>query len=81
MNIYPNPNAGQFTFFAADMNCEKLIIEIVSVEGQVIMSTQYSNVQGNFTQEIDLNDFANGVYIMRVVTDGTVYTNRVIKQD
>jgi hypothetical protein len=81
MAIYPNPNAGQFTFTALDQNCLEMTIEIVTVEGQVIMSNKYDNVQGNFTQEIDLNDFANGVYIMRVTTDGSVYTNRVIKQD
>ena len=81
MTIYPNPNAGQFTFTALDQDSKEMTIEIVTVEGQVMMSDKHYNVQGNFTQEINLNDFANGVYIMRVTTDGSVYTNRVIKQD
>ncbi len=81
MTIYPNPNAGVFTFTAADQACNEMTIEIVTVEGQVIQSNKFSNVQGNFTQEIDMSGFANGVYIMRVTTDGAVYTNRVVKQD
>lgn len=81
MGIYPNPNAGKFVFTAADQHCASMTIELVTVEGQVILSDKHSNVQGNFTQEIDLNDFANGVYILRVTTDGAVYTNRVVKQD
>ena len=36
---------------------------------------------GNFVQEINLNEFANGTYIMRVITDGAVYTQRIVKQE
>ncbi len=81
MNIFPNPNTGRFTFFAADMNCAEMTIEITTVEGQTVYSNQYSNVQGNFTQEINMAEFANGVYFMRVTTDGAVYTQRVVKQE
>lgn len=81
MTIYPNPNAGSFTFSAADQNCAEMTIEIVTVEGQVIQTNKYNNVQGNFVQDVDMTEFANGVYIMRVTTDGAVYTNRVVKQD
>lgn len=81
MNVYPNPNNGVFVFTAADQNCEHMTIEIITVEGQVISSQQFESVQGNFVQEIDMNDFANGTYIMRVVTDGAVYTQRIVKQD
>ena len=81
MSVYPNPNDGVFTFTAAEQDCEQMTIEIMTVEGQVIQSTQYSNVQGNFVQEIDMNEFATGTYIMRVITDGEVYTQRIVKQD
>lgn len=81
MTIYPNPNAGFFTFSAADQNCAEMTIEIVTVEGQVIQTNKYNNVQGNFVQDVDMTQYANGVYIMRVTTDGAVYTNRVVKQD
>jgi hypothetical protein len=81
MNVYPNPNNGVFLFTAADQNSQKMIVEIVTVEGQIIQSNEYDNVQGNFVQEINLNGFANGTYIMRVTTDGAVYTQRIVKQD
>ncbi len=81
MNVYPNPNSGLFTFAAADMNAKEMTIEIVTIEGQVIKSDKYSNVQGNFTEEINMNEFANGVYFMRVTTDGSVFTQRIVKQD
>jgi hypothetical protein len=81
MNVYPNPNTGKFTFFAAEMNCAEMTIEVTTVEGQTIYSNQYSNVQGNFTQEINMAEFANGVYFMRVTTDGAVFTQRVVKQE
>ncbi|HTF02994.1 MAG TPA: T9SS type A sorting domain-containing protein, partial [Bacteroidia bacterium] len=81
MNVYPNPNAGMFVFTAADQDCNELTIEIVTVEGQVVQTNKHSNVQGNFTEEIDMTEFANGVYIMRVTTDGAVFTQRIVKQD
>jgi len=81
MNVYPNPNSGLFTFAAADLSAKEMTIEIVTIEGQVIKSDKYSNVQGNFTEEINMNEFANGVYFMRVTTDGSVFTQRIVKQD
>lgn len=81
MNVYPNPNAGSFTFTAADQNCNELTIELTTVEGKVLQSNMFSNVQGNFVQEINMNEYANGIYIMRVTTDGAVYTQRVVKQE
>lgn len=81
MNVYPNPNSGLFTIAAADLNAKEMTIEIVTIEGQVIKSDKYSNVQGNFTEEINMNEFANGVYFMRVTTDGSVFTQRIVKQD
>ncbi|MCK6640802.1 MAG: GEVED domain-containing protein [Bacteroidia bacterium] len=81
MNVYPNPNSGLFTFAAADVNAKEMTIEIVTIEGQVIKSDKFSNVQGNFTEEINMNEFANGVYFMRVTTDGSVFTQRIVKQD
>jgi hypothetical protein len=81
MNVYPNPNSGLFTFAAADLNAKEMTIEIVTIEGQVIKSDKYSNVQGNFTEEINMNEFANGIYFMRVTTDGSVFTQRIVKQD
>jgi hypothetical protein len=81
MNVYPNPNSGIFTFAAADVNAKEMTIEIVTIEGQVIKSDKFNNVQGNFTEEINMNEFANGVYFMRVTTDGSVFTQRIVKQD
>lgn len=81
MNVFPNPNSGMFTFTAADVNAAEMTIEIVTIEGQVIKSDKFSNVQGNFSEEINMNEFANGVYFMRVTTDGAVFTQRIVKQD
>jgi hypothetical protein len=81
MNVYPNPNSGIFTFAAANVDAKEMTIEIVTIEGQVIKSDKHSNVQGNFSEEINMNEFANGVYFMRVTTDGSVFTQRIVKQD
>lgn len=81
MNVYPNPNNGVFTFTAADVNCEKMTIEVMTLEGQVVRAEQHNNIQGNFVTEIDMDEFANGTYLMRVITDGAVYTQRIVKQD
>jgi len=81
MNVFPNPNSGLFTFTAANQSCNEMTIEVMTVEGQVVKTNKHSNVQGNFTEEIDMTEFANGVYFMRVTTDGAVFTQRIVKQD
>ena len=65
--IYPNPTSGRI--FIKDINFNK--IEIVDNSGNVLLQTN--------CDEIDLENYSNGIYFMLIYTDGTVIKRKLIK--
>ncbi|PKP37308.1 MAG: hypothetical protein CVT98_06240, partial [Bacteroidetes bacterium HGW-Bacteroidetes-15] len=74
VTAYPNPTMGLVTI---ESNGDIKSIEVYSVTGAKIYSNSSVN---NATNEVDLSNFQNGIYIV-VVNDGvTRHTMRVIKK-
>ena len=73
--VYPNPSNGLFTVrFLNNMeNAES--IEIVNAVGTTIKNVKVNTVNGE--QTIDLTDEANGIYLVKVTSKGSVSTQRV----
>lgn len=70
VKIYPNPTSG---IFYIDTEIEVQTIEVYNISGQRIALTPQ--------KEINLQNAANGVYIVNVIaTDGTHATYKVIKK-
>ena len=46
--------------------------------GQEILNKKIASVSGQFKQEINLEDYIEGVYVIHITSDqGQFYTNRV----
>ena len=54
------------------------VIEVLDIEGRVIISKNVSNVFGNYT--IDMSGVESGVYFVKVTADTEVQKVRVVKQ-
>ena len=72
VKVYPNPSNG--TYFVEGQSISK--VEVYDGLGQLIQSEENCN---DFMQ-IDLRNRANGVYVLRVIANGGVTNNRIIKQ-
>ena len=81
MNVYPNPNNGQFIFTCNDANFATMTFEVISMDGKVVLSEQASNVQGQYRRDMNMFNLANGVYYFRVIADGQTYMQKIVKQD
>jgi len=81
MNVYPNPNNGQFIFTCSDANYTTMTFEVISMDGKVVLSEQASNVQGQYRRDMNMYNLANGVYYFRVIADGQTYMQKIVKQD
>lgn len=75
--VYPNPVVDVLTVqnVAIEGNA---VIEVLDIEGRVIISNTVSNVFGNFT--IDMSTVESGVYFVKVTSDDSVQKVRVVKQ-
>ena len=80
VQIYPNPTTGRFTL---EMDLQKntsLSIKLYQITGQQIFAEEVRHITGAFSRQIDLNNYAKGLYYVQVVTDEGVSTGKVIYQ-
>lgn len=72
--IYPNPTQGKLLI--ENKLDKSYSFEILSTEGKVLNPVGFENPQG-FT-ELDLSQYAQGVYLVRIKTDKEVFMKRVV---
>jgi len=70
--VYPNPSEGLFNIEGQNMRK----IEVLNAFGQVILSEE---IETEFLQ-IDLNNRASGIYMLRVTTDDGIMNKQLIKK-
>lgn len=81
VSCYPNPTSDNLTveFELADKSDVQL--DIVDVRGNLVKSVSNRSFdQGQHRFDLDVDNFANGIYFINVVIDGTAYHEKFIKQ-
>lgn len=71
VRLYPNPNNGTFTL---DVNNETADVQIIDLLGNTIYTAKHT--KGSVT--LNLSDVASGVYLIKVNSNNTHTTNRLI---
>jgi hypothetical protein len=75
VNVYPNPNDGNFTISLSNM--EDALVEITAMDGRLVYSARFT---GTNVKAVDLSALANGIYSIRVSNEERVLTKKLIKQ-
>ncbi len=70
--MYPNPLNGSKLFFNLSENAQ---IQIYNITGKQVLNTKLSNIDSN----INLNNLATGVYMVKVTTEKQVTFKKLIK--
>ena len=68
VSVYPNPNSGTF-IVAVNMNVDELTLEMLDLQGRVVCYAMENNIQSGFTKQLNMENVANGVYLLRVTTN------------
>ena len=79
LNVYPNPNNGAFTI-TAGANLEELKIEVLDLQGRVVFSATENQVQSGFTKQIQMENAAEGIYIVRMTGNGELQMVKITVQ-
>ncbi len=77
-SIYPNPSNGLFNYTYAGKS--ELTIELFDVNGKVVYSSSVSADSSTKTGVIDIEDYANGIYMMVLTGDSDRVTKKIIKK-
>ena len=72
VSIYPNPTSGLLNIVAN----ENSTVEITDLTGKQVMFV--SNLNANVKQEINLSDFSNGMYIVKVYNENFNSIERIV---
>jgi hypothetical protein len=77
--IYPNPfgDALQFEFLAENGAQEELDLQLIAVDGTVLISTQLA--VGSSQYQLNTSDLAAGVYFLNIKTSSRQISRKIIK--
>ena len=71
LSVFPNPSKGIFTL---DTTHPDFAMEVTDLTGKVLLK---KNVKGQHHQ-VDLNHFAKGIYLLKVVSKGKTATRKLV---
>jgi hypothetical protein len=75
INLYPNPSNGRFKLVISTEESEEYDVEIINIQGKVIFESKIIN-----EKDIDMTEFAKGIYYVRVSVKDNVVTKKILIQ-
>lgn len=77
--IAPNPISDQFFLKLNSENNKEIDIKIVTTQGQIIYENSANLNQGLNDISINTSDFATGIYLLQIASEGAIGTKKLIK--
>jgi hypothetical protein len=78
INIYPNPNTGKLFIQIKELQSKSIKVHLHSLAGQVVYNRNIPDIKREETFKIDLSDQTPGIYMLRLSTDHTVISRKII---
>jgi hypothetical protein len=78
LSIFPNPTDGLLNVSFTTDKSQSVKIEIFSMNGEMIYSKDYGNINGSFDKQIDLSSVAKGIYILRLISDNGTTNEKIL---
>jgi len=66
IKFYPNPSNGKFNIEFLSEKEENIDLKVMDSNGKVVYKKKLKNFKGQFSEEIDLKEHADGIYIIDV---------------
>jgi hypothetical protein len=78
MNVYPNPANNQATVTFEVNNASTAAVNVTDLTGKVVYTAALGSVNGAQKVNVNTESLTNGVYMVNVIVDGTVSTQKLI---
>ena len=78
INLYPNPNNGRFVIESDIFELKNVVLEIFNEKGQLIWNREIRNEIGTLHESVDLDNAAEGLYLLRVRNNSGVINKRFV---
>lgn len=80
INVYPNPNNGQFIVDVAMNGTRTMTVELYDMVGKAVWTDGTIGVADQVRKQYDVRELPNGVYFLRVTADTQMSVVKIIKQ-
>ncbi len=80
INVYPNPTANTATISLDLKKAGDVSVMIYSVDGSLVGSKAYGQLDGTFLLPVDLTPYNAGMYFVNVTVDGNTTVKKLIKK-
>lgn len=79
IQVSPNPAAAETLVELQDVSAQQLLLRVVDMYGRSVSSATYKQVNGLFSETIDLRSLAPGVYWLTIDDGANIYHKKVMK--
>jgi hypothetical protein len=76
--VYPNPAEDRINIEIDNSGSQETVVELVTVTGTVIYHREYRNSQDHFAGQIDVSDYARGMYFVRIRQGSGMYNEKIV---
>ncbi len=77
INIYPNPNNGEFTLSANFNSAIDFTVEMINIDGKTIYTKKFNGIK-TLNENIDVDSYAKGIYYIRISNKSFVKQEKVV---
>ena len=76
--VFPNPNKGSFSLIVNGGKTENYTIEVISMLGKIIFTETIQDLPPNTIKRIDLNNVAEGIYMVKLRSKSGCFNKMII---
>jgi hypothetical protein len=78
IDLYPNPNRGEFTLNIHNAHADQLSYTFMSLDGKLVQDGTLMLSNGNGIKDFQFAQLSSGMYFMSIITNQKVIVKRVI---
>ena len=80
LKVFPNPSLGQFQFTLKidEAKSKSVAWQVIDISGKLIKEGNVADFEGTATQAMDLTQQRTGVYLLKVVYENQMFTERLV---
>ena len=80
LEVYPNPSRDIFNITFESPESQTIDIKIIDVVGEIVYQQEKKNFKGNYSQSINMNSNAKGVYFLQITTEKGGIKKKIVLQ-
>lgn len=78
LDVFPNPNNGDFTISFNSKERSTYLLEITNAIGEIIYKDEVKDFRGVYTKSFDVGKFGSGVYVLSLFSSQTRLIKKIV---